>query len=224
MSDFPSWVAAVVFLFVLGSCLVNDFSSLSGNLRVGHILSDFSHFSWSLLVYNSLFNSWLLNILGSVFLGVSSSGLYSAFNSLGFKGLIGVVDNLSLNRDVFVSDLFLGNLNIFNFLFRNVLRNVLSKILNGIVVGNSDLTRDGLNFSFFLVFDSLDLLGNSLDFGLILVLNDLLLEWNVFDPAFSLDDFFASVDGGSNNFGSGAGDGDSSSNSSLNSLNSLSVS
>lgn len=109
------------------------------------------------------------------------------------------------DRDVFVSNCFFGNLNVFYSLFRNILGNVLSEIFNGIVIGDSDFLGNVLNLSFLSVLDLLDLLGNSLNFGLVLVLDDLLLEGHVFDSAFTLNDILSSINGGSNNIGSGSG-------------------
>eukprot|EP00178_Gracilaria_changii_P004745 TRINITY_DN1774_c0_g1_i1.p3 TRINITY_DN1774_c0_g1~~TRINITY_DN1774_c0_g1_i1.p3 ORF type:complete len:132 (-),score=11.04 TRINITY_DN1774_c0_g1_i1:222-617(-) len=109
------------------------------------------------------------------------------------------MNDLSFDRNVFVSNLFLGNLNIFYSLFRYILRNVLSQIFNSVVIGNCDLTRNSLDFSLFLVFNSFDLLGNTFNLSLVFVFNDLLFEGNILDSAFSLDDLFSSVDGGSDN-------------------------
>ena len=206
--DFSSWVAAVVLLVVgLGggwALSVNDFLSSSGDGLIDNLLGSLS---WDVFVDNSLLNSldsWLGNVFSPVFVSVGSASLNSSFNSafnsaFSFEGLVGVVDNLSLNRNVFISDLFLGNLDIFDLLLRNILRDVLSEIFNGIVVGDSDLTRNSLDLSFLLVLNSLDLLGDSLHLGLVLVFKDLLLEWNVFDSALSLDHLFAGVDGGADN-------------------------
>ena len=120
--------------------------------------------------------------------------------------------SVPLNGDVFVSDLFLGDLNVFNSLFWDILRNVLSEIFNSVVVSYCDFFGDSLDFSLLSVFDLLDLLGNSFNFGLILVFDDLLLEGNVFDSALSFNHFFASINGGSNDLsigghGSGGWDG-----------------
>lgn len=138
-------------------------------------------------------------------LGIDCLGGVGLFN---FEGLIGVVNDLSLNGDVFIADLLLGDLNILDPLLRNVLRDVLPEVLNGVVVSDSDLLGNGLNLPLFPVFDLLDLLGDSLDLGLVLVLDDLLLEGNVLDPALPLDDLLAGVHssrnghcGGSHNLG-----------------------
>ena len=78
------------------------------------------------------------------------------------------------------------------------MRNVLTKILNGIVVSDSDFPGDRLDLSLFSVFGLFHFFGDSFDFSLVLVFDDFLFEGDVFDSAFSLDDFFASVDGGAN--------------------------
>ena len=125
-----------------------------------------------------------------------------------------------LNRNIFVSDLLLGDLNVFNLFLRDILRNVLSKILNCIVVGNGNFTRNCLNLLFFFVFNSFHLLWNSLNLCLILILKNFLFEGNILNSAFSLDNFFSSVNSCSNDFCS-AGNWNSSSDSSLNSFDSF---
>lgn len=79
------------------------------------------------------------------------------------------------------------------------MRDILSKIFNSVVVSDSDFFRDGLHLSLLSVLHLLDLSGDSLNLGLVLVFDDLLFEGDVFDSALSLDDFLASVDCGANN-------------------------
>lgn len=117
---------------------------------------------------------------------------------LAFQSLVRVVHDLSLDGDVFVSDLLLGDLDVLDSLLGDVLRNVLTKILNGIVVSDGDFSGDSLDLSLFSVFGLFHFFGDSFDFSLVLVFDDFLFEGDVFDSAFSLDDFFASVDGGAN--------------------------
>ncbi len=116
----------------------------------------------------------------------------------GFQRLFGIVDDLSLNWNVFVFlDLsFSGD--VFDGLLGNVLRNVLSQVLNGVIVGLGDFSWDGFDSLFLSVFSDFSGLGDSLDSDLVLVFNDFLLEWNVFDSALTLDDLFASVNNGVN--------------------------
>lgn len=127
--------------------------------------------------------------------------------------------NIPFNGNIFVSNLFLGNLNIFDDLFRYVLRNVLSKILNGIVVSDSDFLGDGFNLALLFVFHLFDFLWDTFDLGLILVFDDLLFEGHIFDTTLTLDDFLACVDCGSNNLSS-SNNGLSTCNDSLSWLNS----
>lgn len=94
--------------------------------------------------------------------------------------------------------MFLGDLNVFDSLFGDILRNVLSQILNSIVVGDSDFLRNGLNLSLLSVFNLLDLLGDSFNLGLILIFHDFLFKGNVFDSALALNNLFSSVDSSSN--------------------------
>ncbi len=110
-----------------------------------------------------------------------------------FKRLLGIVDNLSFDWDVLISgdNTFFGN--VFNRFLRNVLRNVLSQILNGVVVGDGDFTGDFFDSSFLSVLGHSSSLGDALNSSLILVLDDLLLEWHVFYSAFTLDHFLSSV-------------------------------
>lgn len=105
--------------------------------------------------------------------------------------------NLSFNWNVLVPDLFLWYLNVFDSLFWDVLRDVLSEIFNGIIVSYSDLLWNVLNFSFFSIFYFFSFFGDSLDGGLILVFNDLLFKGNILNSAFSLNDFFSSINSGS---------------------------
>lgn len=63
--------------------------------------------------------------------------------------------------NVFISDLFFGDLNVLNSLFRDILRDVLPQILNGIVISDSDFLRNGFNLPLLSVFDLLNLFGNS---------------------------------------------------------------
>lgn len=69
----------------------------------------------------------------------------------------------------------------------------MSEIFHSVVVSNSDLFRNGLDFSLLSVLDFLHLLGHSLHFRLVLVLDDLLLEGHVLDSALPFYHFFACI-------------------------------
>ena len=112
-----------------------------------------------------------------------------------------MMGGVPLDGDVLVPDLFLGDLDVLDPLFGNVLGDVLAKVLDGVVVGDCDLAGDGLDLPLLLVFDPLDLLGDPLDLGLVLVLDNLLLEGDVLDPALSLDDLLSGVDCGPHHLG-----------------------
>jgi hypothetical protein len=143
---------------------------------------------------------WLLNIGGDWLLNCSSiSNLLNWLFVLYFQRLFGIMNNLSLNWDVFVSNVLFRDLNVIDSFFRDILRNVLPKILYGIVVSDSDFLGDVLNFSFFSIFNLFHFSWHSFNSSLILVFNDLLFEGHVFNSALSLDDLFTSVDGGANN-------------------------
>jgi hypothetical protein len=153
-------------------CCVGDWLL---DLSVGDWLLDLSVGNWLL---DLSVGNWVFNILG---------GLH-------FQRLLGVMDNLSFNWDVFVSDVLLGNLDVINSLFRDILRNVLSKILYSIVVSDSHLFGDGLDFSFFSIFNFFDFLWYSFNLSLILIFNNLLFKGNIFNSALSFDYLFACVD------------------------------
>ena len=116
---------------------------------------------------------------------------------------------IPLNGDVFVSDLFLWDLNVFYSFLWDVLRDVLSEIFHSVVVCNSDLFRNSLDFSLLSVLDFLHLLGHSLHFGLVLVFDDLLLEGHVLDSALPFYHFFACVHGSADYLGISGCDGGS---------------
>lgn len=96
------------------------------------------------------------------------------------------------NVFVFLDLSFLGN--ILDLSFGNVLRNILTKIFDGIVIGDGDFSGDFLNSDLLSVLGDSSSLWNSLDSGFVLVLDNLLLEWNVFNSAFTFNDLLASVD------------------------------
>lgn len=118
-----------------------------------------------------------------------------------------MMEGLPLDGDVLVADLFLGDLDVLDPLFRDVLGNVLSEVFNSVVISDSDLLGDGLDLPLLTVFHLLDLLGDTLHLGLILVFHDLLLEGHVLDPALTLDHLLASVDSSANHLGLTSGDG-----------------
>jgi hypothetical protein len=100
---------------------------------------------------------------------------------------------LPLDRDVFISDLFLGDLDVLYYLFRNILRYILSEVLYGVVVRYCNFLGNSFYLSFFLVLYLLDLFWNALHLRLIFILNNFLFKRHVFNPAFSLDDLLACV-------------------------------
>lgn len=144
------------------------------------------------------------NVTSSVSGGVSNGSRSSDDLTLGkfsFKRSFGVVNNLSFDWNVFVLFNFSLLGNVLDFFFRDVLRNVLSQIFNGIIVSNGDFSWNFLNSSFFSVLSDFSSLWDSLNSRFLSVFNDFLFERNVFDSAFTLDDFFTSVDNGVNNLG-----------------------
>ena len=109
------------------------------------------------------------------------------------------MNDLSLDGDVLVLFNFALLGNIFDLLFRDVLRNVLSEIFDSVVVSDSNFSRNLFDSDFFSVLSDSSSLGNSFDLGLILVLDNFLLERHIFDSAFALDDLFSSIDNSINN-------------------------
>jgi hypothetical protein len=95
--------------------------------------------------------------------------------------------------------LFFWDLDVFDSGFWDVLGNVLSQIFDCVVVSDGHFSWDGLDFSFFLVFSNFSGLGDSFHSGLILVFDHFLLEGDIFNSAFSLDDLFSGVDCGVDN-------------------------
>jgi hypothetical protein len=109
------------------------------------------------------------------------------------------VNNLSFYWNVFILFNFSFFSNVFNLSFWDVLRNVLTKIFNGIVVGNSDFPWDFFYSNLFSIFSDFSGLRNSFNSGIFLVFDNFFFEGDIFDSAFSLDNFFTSVDYSVNN-------------------------
>lgn len=142
------------------------------------------------------------------FSGISISSLAGSRSStnisllaaeFNFERLFRVVNNLPFDWDVFVSFNFTFLGNILDFFFWDILGDVLSKIFDGIVVGDGNFSRNFFDSLFFSIFCDFSSSGYSFNSSFILVFNDLFLERNVLDSAFSLDDLFASVDGSVHN-------------------------
>ena len=104
-----------------------------------------------------------------------------------------MMPKLPLNGDVLVPELLLGHLDVLDPLLRDVLGDVLAQVLNCVVVSNGDLLGYGLYLPLLPVLDLLHLLRHSLYFRLVLVIDDLLLEGHVLDPALAFYHFFARV-------------------------------
>jgi len=134
-------------------------------------------------------------LVSSCIVSVVSSCIVSL--SLTFQSLVRIVNNLSFDWDVFISNLLLRHLNVLNSLFRDILRDVLSKILDCIIVSDSDFPWDGLHLSFLSVFNLFHFFGDSLNLSLVLVVYNLLLKRHIFNSALSLDHICSSVHIGS---------------------------
>lgn len=132
--------------------------------------------------------------------GISCLVLTALNSSL--ERLFRVVNDLSFNWNILILLNFSFPGNVFNSLLRDVLWDVLSQILNGIIVSFGDLSWNALDSLLFSIFSYFSGLGHSLDSDFILILDDLLLEWNVLDSALTLDHFFSSVDSCVDNLGS----------------------
>lgn len=114
--------------------------------------------------------------------------------------LLWVVDNLSFDWNIVVSFYLSFSSNIFDCFFWNVLWNVLSEILYCIVVDCGYLSGDLFNNSFFSILSNSSGSWDFLNMLLISILNDFLLERNIFNSAFTLDDFFAHINSCVNNW------------------------
>ena len=113
--------------------------------------------------------------------------------------LLWVVDNLSFDWNIVVSFYLSFSSNIFDCFFWNVLWNVLSEILYCIVVDFSHLSGNLFNNSFFSILSNFSGSWNSIYMLLISILDDFLLERNILNSAFTLDDFFAHINSCINN-------------------------
>lgn len=100
---------------------------------------------------------------------------------------------LPLYRDILISNLLLGDMNVFDYFFRDNLRDVLSKILDSIVICYSNLFRNIFNPAFLSVFHFFHLLRYPHHYCLVFILNYLLFEWNIFNPTFTLYNFLPHI-------------------------------
>ena len=109
------------------------------------------------------------------------------------------MDNLSFDGQVL--NAFPGSFNglVFDDGFFDFLGNVFDLGFDSVVVSDGDFSRNLFDSDFFSVFSDSSSLWNSFDFGLILVFNDFLFERNVFNSAFTFNNFFTSVDNCVNN-------------------------
>jgi len=112
------------------------------------------------------------------------------------------MNNLSFDWDVFISNLFFGNLNILNLFFRHVLGNILSEIFDSVIISNCNFFRNCLNFPFLFIFHFFNFFWHSLHFCLVLVFDHFLLKRNIFNSTFSFYHFFSSINCCSNNLSS----------------------
>ena len=118
---------------------------------------------------------------------------------INFKRSFRIMDDLSFDWNILILFNFSLFGNVFDLFFWDILRNVLSEIFDSIVISHGNFSRNLFDSDFISVFSDSSSFGDSLDFSLIFVFDDFLLEWNVFDSALSFNHFFCSVNNSVNN-------------------------
>ncbi len=114
--------------------------------------------------------------------------------NLSVKRSFWVVDNLSLNWNVFVFFNFSLFGDVIDLLFWNVLWNVLTKVLDGIVISDGDFSRDFFYFDLLFILDNLSSFGDPFYSRFLLVLYNFLLKWNVLNSTLSFNNLLSSID------------------------------
>lgn len=98
---------------------------------------------------------------------------------------IGVVDKLSLYRNILIGYIFAFNRNIINILFRNNLWNIASDMLNSIIISCYNFSWDSFNSYNISIISNDFLFGNDTVNLLVYVINYFLFDWNILNSAIS---------------------------------------
>ena len=101
--------------------------------------------------------------------------------------MLGIVDQLPLNGNVLIFDIFMLDWYIFDIAFRDNLRNITSDVLNGIIIGRYDFSWHNINSDVISIISDCSFSGDKRVSCFVNIVNYFFFDWDILYSACSFN-------------------------------------